>query len=106
MGNLYEVITTNDANSFYVAILVHTSASTDAIVAKFWVQGIEVLGGFYHFVDPTNRPKLNKLRIIEGADSKGTIYKDGGTEMIHIPGSFSALPSFAPIVRLDEILNH
>ena len=105
LGNLYEVITTNDANSFYVAILVHTSSSTDAIVAKFWVQGIEVLGGFYHFVDPTNRPKLNKLRIIEGADSEGTIYKDGGTEMVHIPGSFSSLPNFTPIVRLDEIIN-
>ena len=106
MGNLYEVITTNDDNSFYVGVLVHNCVGTDAIVAKFWAKEAEVVGGFRHFVDPTNFPKLSKLRIIEGADNKCNVYKDGGTECTHLPGSFSTDPNFAPVDRLDEIITH
>ena len=36
LANLYEATTCNNTNSFYVGILAHTSASTDAIIARFW----------------------------------------------------------------------
>ena len=105
LANHYEVITTNDADSFNVGILVHNSASTDTIVAKFWAQDGEVGGGFRHFMDPTNFPKLNKLRVIEGSASDCTVHIDGRTEFTHILRSFNTLPDFAPISRLNDIIN-
>jgi len=49
LANVYEVITTNDLKSFYVVVTAHTLISTDAIVAKFWLEGEELKGGFHHF---------------------------------------------------------
>ena len=34
---MYEVITTNALDAFYVGVIAHTICTTDAIIAKFWL---------------------------------------------------------------------
>ena len=104
LGNLCEVITCNDVNAFYIAVMVHSPASTDAIVGKFSGLNNEVFGGFKHYVKPGTQRGLDKLKIFSGLTIKGEHIADGGMEVTHVSGSF---PNRTPIAMklLMEVVN-
>ena len=92
LGNFYEIVTVNDINAFYVAVIIYTPSTTDAIIAKFWVILMrEVDGGFNHYVDPSDVTHLTKMRVHPKVKrtNQGEVYiYDGGMEAAHVSGSF------------------
>ena len=104
LANLYEVITCNDTNSFYVGILAHTSATTDAIVARFWANEGKIQGGFRHYVHPGDPEDVDKMAVQSWEGPNGSTYLDGGVEFSHIAGSFTVVHSTAPIEKLRMII--
>ena len=74
LANLYEVVTANDIDACYVAIIMYTPATTDAVVGKFWLtKSKELDGGFKHYTCPSD-PEVDKMKV-----QPATIRNDNGT---------------------------